>query len=82
MTALFILVGLLWLLCAALTYGMEFADFEATCIHNTSRLNAGFILGLTIVTLPFAPIITFVSFCLTGFAEHGLRYRFDRSEPK
>ena len=68
------LVIVAWIVCGTFAYAIAFAEFQRgfpTIAAENRRSDAGFsiILGL------FGPIALVVILCLSGFAEHGLKWR-------
>jgi hypothetical protein len=70
-----ILMVLVYLWCAWLTYGIVFAYAEHTHLALSLREHIGFACAMAL----FGPIGLVLSWCLSGCAEHGC-YFFPRKE--
>ena len=68
-----VVLVVIWLVCGSLTYGMLLADFQnsfPTIAKESCRRDkaAGALIGVA------GPLGLFMSFFLTGFAEHGIQF--------
>lgn len=64
----------LWLVCSAFAYAITLAFFEyehGDVSYGKERQNQGFAM---LISLLFGPAALLVSYCLSGFAQHGLRW--------
>ena len=66
-----------YLASAALIAGMVYADLQAAYPPSAARdrrSHAGLAVGLGLIGGVYGPFAVLVFFCLTGFAEHGVRF--------
>jgi hypothetical protein len=66
-----LILALFWIACGVLAYGIAFADFHYGCLPSSRRKHQRFACAFALLG-PFAVV---VSFLLSGFAQHGLRFK-------
>ena len=64
----------IWVICGILAYGISFAHWQReypTLAESSYREDMGF----SILWIPLGPLGLIITYFLSGFAEHGLKFK-------